>query len=182
MKKLILLTGTILIATLGFAQTNFKWDKVDSVAKTKGQIYSDTKMFIAEYWKSAQNVIQNDDKEGGAILIKGASIQKVNHSLNVFTYVYHYSVTIKMKDNKYRIVLDNVYCESAIPVGAAQYEILKIEPFDSVYVKGKTGMTMATLPEAKAVAMMSNLKTELQAIIDNYDKYIKKPSTTSGDW
>ena len=74
MKKIILLT-LVTFFNSAFSQTDFKWDKVDSVSKNKGQIYSDTKMFIAEFWKSAQNVIQNDDKEGGMILLKGVSVQ-----------------------------------------------------------------------------------------------------------
>ncbi len=36
---------------------------------TKTHLYSATKMFIAEFWKSAKDVIQNDDKEAGIILI-----------------------------------------------------------------------------------------------------------------
>ena len=73
MKKIF----SILLFTLSvnylFSQTDFKWEKIDSVPKTKYQIYSDTKMFIAENWKSVQNVIQNDDKEAGLILVKGTT-------------------------------------------------------------------------------------------------------------
>ena len=60
---------------LSYSQTNFQWEKIDSVNKSKAQIYSDTKMFIAEVWKSANSVIQNDDKESGLILVKGSTIK-----------------------------------------------------------------------------------------------------------
>jgi hypothetical protein len=182
-KILVVITITFFSLISSFAQKDFKWEKVDSIQKTKEQIYSDTKMFIAKEWKSAQNVIQNDDKEGGQILVRGNSTQKVDHGLNVYTYVYNYSVTFKMKDNKYKIIIDNVYCENAVPVGAARYSILKIEPFDGLYVKGKTGMMEQTLPEKKAVKMMEDLKNELQTIVNDYEKQIKIKSSTNGsDW
>ena len=107
------MAGAILMIACAHAQTDFKWDKVDSVAKIKGQIYSDTKMFIAEFWKSAQNVIQNDDKEGGSILIKGASIQSKYFQMNDHTWTFSYTVKFMMKDNKCRIVIEDVYCQSA---------------------------------------------------------------------
>jgi hypothetical protein len=182
MKSLLAFIINILIFIPIYSQKNFKWEYSDSISKTKSQIYSDTKMFIAKEWKSANNVIQNDDKDGGNILLKGSSIQKVNHALNVYTYYYNYSVTFKMKDNKYKIIIDNVYCDSAIPVGYAKYNILKIEPFDGEYVKGETGMLTQTLPEKKANSMMLNLKSELQIIFDDYLKYIKTTSSNNNDW
>jgi len=48
MKKIILMTWTTLFFSVGFSQTNFQWEKIDSVQKTKAQVYSDNKMFIAE--------------------------------------------------------------------------------------------------------------------------------------
>ncbi|MHB8158246.1 MAG: DUF4468 domain-containing protein [Desulfocucumaceae bacterium] len=183
MKKTIFLFISMVISVMvSNAQTNFKWDIADSIPKSKSQIYSDTKIFIAKTWKSAQTVIQNDDKEAGNILVKGSSVQKVYHSMNDFTYVYSYTVTFRMKDNKFKIIIDNVFCESAVPVGQAKYDILKIEPFDGEYVKGKTGMMTATLPEKKAVPMMATLRAELQSIVDNYIKYINETSSTEDDW
>jgi len=167
---------------LSDAQTNFRWDVMDSIPKTKSQLYSDTKIFIAKTWKSALSVLQNDDKETGNIIVKGSSIQKENYSMNVFTYIYNYTVTFKMKDNKYKIIIDNVYCESAFPVGQAKFDILKIEPFDGEYVKGKIGMLTSTLPENKAVSMMASLKAELQQIVDGYTNFIKTTSSTNEDW
>jgi hypothetical protein len=70
--KVSLFFFLLLLFTLNsLAQSNFEWVKTDSIQKTKEQIYSATKMFIAETWKSSKEVIQNDDKDGGIILIKG---------------------------------------------------------------------------------------------------------------
>ncbi len=78
MKKMLFFIAASLITLSSIAQVDFRWEKIDSVDKSKSQIYSDTKMAIAELWKSAQSVIQNDDKEGGMILVKGASRKAVH--------------------------------------------------------------------------------------------------------
>jgi len=136
-------------------EINFKWEKTDSVAKTKSQIYSDTKMFIAEYWKSAQNVIQNDDKEAGVILVKGLCTITTSAWVNDYTY----NVTFKMKENKYKIILDNVYA------GKAHL---------------KDALALADEPDNKEQNEL--LKQDLQSIVDSYEEYIKKPSVSNGDW
>jgi len=182
MKKLILLVYGCLIFVASLGQKNFTWEKTDSIPKTKSQIYSDTKIFIAKTWKSAQNVIQNDDKESGNIIVKGSSIQKVNQYMNVFTYVYNYTVMFKMKDNKIKIIIDNVYCESAVPVGQAKFDIPKIEPFEGEYVKGEGGIMTSTLPKKKAVSMMASLKADLQTIVNDYIKTMKTTSSSNEVW
>jgi hypothetical protein len=67
--KLFILMSLFLTMTINlFSQSNFKWERVDSCGKTKDVLYTDTKIFIADSWKSAQNVIQNDDKDGDNII------------------------------------------------------------------------------------------------------------------
>jgi hypothetical protein len=182
MKKNILLIGLALSTLFVNAQDNFKWNVKDSVEKTKSQIYSNTKEFIAKTWNSAQNVIQNDDKDGGNIVLKGAITKKVTHALNVFTYLYNYTITFRTKDNKYMLVIDPVYCESAKAVGAALYDIQKIEPFDGEYVKDPAQKRIATLPVKKANPMMVSLKAELQLVVDSYTESMKKVEETNDDW
>lgn len=88
MKNTISTTLLMLWCAVTFGQINFRWEKIDSVAKSKSQIYSDTKMFIAETWKSSKSVIQNDDKENGAVFIEG-TVEKIGGTgLRVATYWY----------------------------------------------------------------------------------------------
>lgn len=182
MKKLLLLSILSLSVLLCNAQTNFQWNVTDSVPKTKTEIYSDTKNFIAKTWRSAQNVIQNDDKDAGNIIIVGNSIQKVSYSLNIYNFIYRYTVEFKMKDNKYKIVINNVYCDSADPEGLGRkFEIFKIQPFDSLYVKGKSFLG-ENLPEKKAIALMVSLKAHLQGIVDEYKVFINTKSSTDNNW
>ncbi len=180
MKLPIILILLIISVNNLFSQTNFVWEKTDSVSKSKSQIYTDTKMFIAETWKSSKAVIENDDKEGGIILIKGNVIKSDTYSMNVLEYVYAYTITFRMKDSKYKITLDNVYCKSTS--NNFNWQVKKVEPFDGDNCpKINTGLTSTGLPKKKMIALMASVKNELQSIIDNYTQYIKSPSKNS-DW
>ena len=112
MKKIIIIIVFFLPSFLIFGQENFNWEKIDSTSKSKSQIYSDTKLFISEYWKSSKDVIQNDDKEGGIVLIKGTLSCFETYGLIKRHFVYSYNIKFFMKENKFRIVVDNVHCIS----------------------------------------------------------------------
>jgi len=177
MKKLFLMISASLMIAFSYGQTNFKWEKVDSVAKSKDQIYTDSKMFIAEFWKSAQNVIQNDDKQGGLILVKGASIQSKIFQLVNHTWTFSYTIKFMMKENKYRIVIEDVYCSSA---RCAQNE-WPYMPVADTYPSEK-GLRITGVNEERYLEIMGSLKQELQSIADGYNTYIKKLSSSNNDW
>jgi hypothetical protein len=160
----------------------FTWEKTDSVTKTKAQIYSDTKMFIAITWKSAKNVIQNDDKEGGIILLKGSTTREVFYLGTTWYYVYYYNVTFRMKDNKFKIVIDNLYCESAYNSKGGVPN--KIEPFlgDECPPNASMGFSTPGIPKKQAISMMASLLNDFQPIIDDYVKYINTSSKAIGEW
>ena len=181
MIKLTLIALLVFCSIILNGQENFTWDKTDSISKSKSEIYSNTKLFIAETWKSSKDVIHNDDKEAGDILVKGVSVKEVPHNMNTFTYVYRYTVRFRMRENRYKVTLDNVVCDKAYPVGLAKYDIREIEPFDGNYIKGKSSLSMSTLPEKKAIILMTSLKAELQSIIDSYVEHLNTESK-SDDW
>jgi hypothetical protein len=162
---------------------NFKWEKMDSVSKTKAQIYTDTKMFISEAWKSAKNVIQNDDKDGGVILVKGSiSKNALYKNKQNFEYIYNYNITFKMKDGKYKISIDNVTNTMSILVGYSNISIPYIQPFDAENCPDNLNKIAGPGKESLS-SMMESLKQDLQSIIDSYEKYIKNPANTaSSDW
>jgi|WetSurMetagenome_2_1015567.scaffolds.fasta_scaffold540464_2 hypothetical protein len=93
MKKIILLICGSLIFAASFGQVNFIWEKTDSIPMTKSQLYSTTKMFIAEFLNSPKEaVILNDDKEAGVIFVK-AFVTTIAEGNNM--YIYDYNVTFK---------------------------------------------------------------------------------------
>ena len=174
--KTLLSVIALLSITLCTAQTDFKWEKVDSIPKTKLQIYSETKMFIAEYWKSAQNVIQNDDKDAGMILVKGINVQSMFFQLNDHKWTYSYTVKFLMKDGKYKITIDNVACISAI---CGSYSWPKIEACDTCEFPG---YWKTSLSEKRYTELLTSLKSDLQSIFDNYQTSIKKTTSSNSDW
>lgn len=176
MKKIALTISILFFVSTIFAQLNYQWDKSDSISKTKIEIYSLTKLFISEYWKSAQDVIQNDDKEGGVILVKGISNKFTFNSMGAtYAYTYSYNVTFRMKDSKYKFTIDNVKYYST--AGSSFDNKLIIEPHEldnCPYKNKKFG--------EKCNQIMTSLKSELQSIADNYENTIKSAKKTGGDW
>lgn len=176
-KAKTLLTLTFLfIGLVSFGQTNFKWDVItDSLEDNKSQLYSKTKLFIGETWKSAQNVIQNDDKEAGIILIKGVSIQNLYYQMNDHRWTFNYTIKFLMKDNKCRIVIEDVYCSAA---RVAQYEWPHM-PVSETYPESK-GLKITGVNEKRYLTIMTSLMQELQSIVDTYSTAVKKPNDS--DW
>lgn len=158
-------------------QENFEWDIRVESSKTKEQLYSDTKMFIAEIWNSAQSVIQNDDKEKGLILVKGLSSQSLYYQMNNHEWTYSYTVKFYVKDNKYRIVIDNVHCQSAI-CGIYDWPLM---PVADNYPE-KKGMRITGVNEKRYNLLMNRLKEELQSIVDNYLIYVDNVTEEEEDW
>jgi hypothetical protein len=175
MKKFIFTIISSFIIAYSFAQSPFSIEKIDSVSKSKTQIYADTKMFIAETWKSAKDVIQNDDKENGIILIKGVSIQSKYFQMNDHKWVYSYTVKFLMKEGKYKIILGDVKCTDAY---AGSYKWPLIEFCDNCEFPG---YMKTSINKQKWTELMDSLKKEFVGIVDAYDKYIKT-STNTSNW
>lgn len=186
MKVTLHLIFLMLFTLNSLAQSNFEWIKTDSIQRTKEQLYSTTKMFIAETWKSSKDVIQNDDKEGGLILIKGKTevIWKEGKGMLTTFYEswYSYHVTFRMKNSKYQIKIDNVTPDdSFITVGTSSVTGMSpnvqdytLTPQDSLNLLQKTGgkYILKLYPHYRNV--MAELKTDLQSIVDAYSNYLKK--------
>lgn len=171
MKKFILTTITVLSFTFGVSQTTFKIEIIDSVQKTKNQIYSDTKVFIAETWKSSKNVIQNDDKDAGNIFIEG-SVQKIGGSgIRTATFWYSYSVKFYMKEQKFKVVIENLQFKTSDKPGWTA-EVADTWP----------GGMKCSISEKSWTELMISLKADMQRIIDDYSLFIKSPNNTKNDW
>src|SRR5690554_4581202 len=98
MKIMLFVSIIFTLSTSLFSQENFEWQKIDSLDKSKEQIYSDTKMFIASTWKNPDEVIKLDDQEAGTVMLRGSSIKTTTHSFSEWVFIYNYTVTFRMKD------------------------------------------------------------------------------------
>lgn len=177
MKNLILFSLIFLLSFVSFSQDNFKWDKINSITKSKDELYTLTKMYIAETWNSAQDVIQNDDKDAGVIVVKGLCIKSQFFQLNNHKWTFSYTIKFQFKDNKYRIIVDNVYCQSA---RCEQYD-WPLMPVADTYPTEK-GFRQTSLTEQKYLEIMSLLKNDLQSIIDGYENYLNTTKGNNSDW
>lgn len=163
MKKTILLITFLSIVFKFNAQENFQWQIKDSVNMSMDEIYSFTKQFIGQTWKSAKDVIQNDDKDNGSILVKGLTSPIVfAHMGATYSYTYSYELIFKMKNNRYMLELNNVKCHST--VGSSFENKLFIEPDKCPSGNKKF--------EEKCNQLMIDLKAQLQNIVDLYTKSI----------
>jgi len=92
--------------------TTYEFTLIDSVKQTKNEIYVKAYEWIAKTFTSAKDVIQMSDKEAGKIVAKAVIPVPGQHDSYGGTlgndYV-HYTITIDIKDGKYRCVLSNFY-------------------------------------------------------------------------
>jgi|SRR5690606_6259328 len=155
------------------AQENFRWEVVKVVEeKTKAQLYSQTKMFIAKNWNSANSVIQNDDKEGGNVIIKGVTSMKMRKLGVDYTYYYDYTMSFFFKDGKYKIIIDGVNCKDVLH-SCKTCNPLCIPPFEGSDPPFKIkSFFSGGIPKDMAIAMMKKLKKELSSYIELYANYI----------
>ncbi len=175
MKNLIILITGIFVFSGSHAQTNFVWEKSGTVTKSKSQMYSDTKMYIAKTWTSPKNEMRNDDKDGGVIFYKAVTTMKVPYKLGQCVYVYVYNLTFRIQDHRYKIMLDNVYCESAYTSGRKGSPITKINPFEGDNCPETGTFKNPGLPKGEVIPMMTSFKKQLQSFVDGYEQCIKAP-------
>jgi hypothetical protein len=156
------------------AQSDFKWDVRDSVALSKDEIYSKVKEFVGVTWKSAQDVIQVDDKDGGMVLIKGIDVQEMNYQMNEHRWTFGYTIKFMFKDQMWRIVIENVSNTSA-RAGTYDWPILPI-----TFTYPEKGYRETSLKEDRFLELMGNVYTSLQGIIDSFEAEINQMNTD--DW
>ena len=173
MKNLI----TLLVALLPFcvtAQENFRWDIRDSNTLSKDDIYSKAKQFIAETWNEPSQVIKNDDKESGMILLRGLTTEAKTHQMNLHEFTFQYQMKFQMREGEWRLVIEDVVCESHW-VGANKWRVIEVS--DSFPGKGKS----ANMNAQRYGEVMAGLKQSLQDIADDYVKAMNE-SPASDDW
>lgn len=181
MKSILIILALFVFSSTSYSQANFYWDVTDTVSKTKDEIYSNVKLFVAKSWGSAKRVIENDDKDGGIVLIKGSWVYSFTHVLGGYNYVYNYTVTFKMKDGKYKIIIDNVYCDQAY-MSRSNEQLPRIQPFEGDNCPETGTFKYPGPPAKKLIPMMVLLKAEIQSIVDNFKVHIKEPSVKDSDW
>jgi hypothetical protein len=106
-----LLLPLLFIFTGLFAQDSaLTFSRVVSIENvSKNELYDRAKSWFAETYKSAKDVIQMDDKEAGKLIGKGnfRYDSKVFSGSTQTTGWISYTITLQVKDNKYRYEITN---------------------------------------------------------------------------
>ncbi|MFZ1788864.1 MAG: DUF4468 domain-containing protein [Saprospiraceae bacterium] len=181
MKRIIYFILLIVSVRSVYAQDSFNFDKIDSTSYLKNEIYSATKLFIAKTWKSANNVIQNDDKESGLIVVKGISKQTIAAYFTEYQYSYAYTFTFRMKDNKFRITLDEIYCDD-VRLKNNKCTPNLIQPFDGDKPPSSSSISCLSPSKNKVLKMMDKLRLEMEEICTLYAIQMKEAKALSDDW
>lgn len=178
MKKIFIITILMLYSYSIKGQENFEWDViVEAPGETEAQLYSKTKQFIAEAFVSAQDVLQNDDKEAGMILLKGTSITEVSANLHTHRAVFNFTTKIYVKDNKCRMVIENVHGISS-SLGGNVWPTL---PVADSYPAEK-GYKKTSLSKKKYSLVMNLLKDDIQSLADGFKIKMSEPLEAEEDW
>ena len=178
MKLLPLFIVFFFIAENSHGQENFVWTVNDTVNKPKEEIYSDTKLLIARIYKSAQHVIQLDDKDAGIILIKTNQPVYVQRWNGTYTYTYAYTTTFRFKDGKYKITIDNIHCISTNWSSSTQTPLC-IEPFNDI---NDYKVCFRCVYKKVAKEVMDGLKEHMQETLDLCAFNLNKETIISDDW
>lgn len=170
MKNSIILILICLTTNL-FGQVSIPKDTVFNVDKNKDELYANAKMVIAESFKSAQDVIQNDDKENYVILVKGSIPETITLSLQTLTYYFKFTTKIYIKDSKCRIIIDNVYNSSS----PYKYNTILINEF--------RGTWLDNLTKKKHTELMSLLENDINLFVNNFIKNMQDTNLLlKSDW
>lgn len=112
MKKLLFLL--FFMPYFGFSQV-YKTNVIEVPETNKEILYDRAKVWVARIFRSANDVIQLDDKGNGRLIAKG----NINYPAPAFVPGTNYDgrfdfmLTIEVKDGKYKYTIEDVYHESS---------------------------------------------------------------------
>jgi len=160
------------------ASSQYEWDVIiDSLGTSKEGLYNMTKMFIAETWNSANNVIQNDNKEGGQIVVKGSTHKTVyeNYGQVKITNYYRYTIKFYQKDGKVRMIITDVNHKLTTPHRWSAYPVNLYSPFRTRMKSGYAAHNYNTVK--------TGISKNLQSLVTRYAKYIQQELVVDdNDW
>ena len=82
---------------------------VDVPNKTKNEIHVQANQWVAKNFKSANDVIQMNDKDAGKIIVKGGFEITTKFAGVMQNNIVYFLLDFSFKDNKYRYVMSDFY-------------------------------------------------------------------------
>ena len=137
MSKIITAIYLLLISSQTFGNEPYKLEKViQADSLNKEIIYTIVSNWIATNYNSANDVIQLSDKESGSIICKATmkfGMGKLSYSC--YDGYVDYTLSIYIKDGRYKVVLSNVIHEN-LPKNAPQCNLGLISDAENYTDKG----------------------------------------------
>lgn len=172
--KRLLIAGAIGFSLVGCATLPTPTDKkmeditevIDVPAKSKEQIFEGSKIWIAQSFKSANNVIQYADKGTGSIIGKGNIQYPCDGFIDCGAFGndrVNFTIKIDSKDNKARVSISDVTRTNL------------------TYVQGGYNANIGKEFPINIVEHQQKIATKLKGVIDQYKKAITT-SNISDNW
>jgi hypothetical protein len=114
MKHLLILIPFLITLTSARAQDKvIAYTGIVTIDSTtsKDVLFSRAKRWVAENFNSAQTVIQNEDKEGGSLILKAGFPYMQVVPLSKFDAFMHYTFSLSFKEGKFKYDITNFYPE-----------------------------------------------------------------------
>lgn len=140
---------------------------VEIDGQTKDQLYDASRIWIAKNFKSANNVIQHEDKSSGTLIGKGNIQFPCEGFIDCGAFgndKVNFTIKIDTKDNKVRINLSDITRTSL------------------TYVKGGLNTNIGRELPIMQIKQQQQVKTRLQSVVSQYKADILTQKTESKDW
>lgn len=173
MKKIECALILCLVSITCFSQeiniTSNDYPKYQGVISLEGKssydIYKNIKLWIADNFKSANDVIQMDDNESGIIVVKGIIPISLKTMVGAYTYSMYTSFKFEIKDGKFR------YTAEVASI---------VDP--KAPTSGDLVTSINNKPDGKyQVAAKNNITTTINNCIESLVASLKKADTIE-DW
>lgn len=150
---------------LSFSQEKetFSGIVIDSTA-SHAELFSRANQWFANAFKSAQDVIQYSNKEEGKIIGKGNFELGISFMLNYIPGPATFTITVSVKDEKYKYEIKNVFWQARGEYSAWSYDYDNPDP--------KWQKSMAK----KEQEIRGKIESEITAIIENLKSSMSKPA------
>ncbi|MBQ0034343.1 MAG: DUF4468 domain-containing protein [Bacteroidales bacterium] len=174
MKKLFLLFALAVFAVELSAQIEVKKEEFPSYqgvvtvdGKSASDLYSGLKLWMAEAFVSAQDVLQLDDKDNALLVIKGNIPVTIKIMTGPYTFHAQLSIRLESKDNRFRYTIEvNHIVDPAAPNAGDMINTINKKP-NSKYAIGAIEQTTASVN-----ALVQNMYSKLNSTL----------SPTEEDW
>lgn len=137
---------------------------------SRDKIYSGSRQWVAQAFKSAQDVIQMDDKDSGVIIAKGNMQYPCSGSWLCSGYNdarVKFTLKIESRDGRARVTFSDIVHYSPTSYAGG----FKTPEFEAP-VTNRT----------KSLDTVSQVRDKFEELLDDYEDSVKDTSTNNDDW